>query len=159
MIKQFRQVKLNNLTYLGYEKAEAIWIKNFAKELSKPKLKNEITIFNNLPLEKQNKILSNVNSDGHSGESYVYTKTIINSILINNYQTWSTNCVHLNYEYIFKYFYSCGFNHLGNKLLTYKFYDPYEYKILLEFRTKQNDKSIKIDQYDLLKLLKIIDKN
>ena len=160
MIQQFRQIKLNNLTFLGYGKTEATWIKNFAKELSKPELKNEISKFNNLSLDKQNKILSNinVNSDGHSGGSFTYTKTIINSILINNYQNWSTNCVHLNYNDIFKYFYSSGFYDLGNKLIIYNFLKPEENKILSEFKIKQNDKNNKIDQFDLLKLLKIVDK-
>lgn len=33
--------------------------------------------------------------DGHSGFSYLYTKTIADTILKNGYSTWKTNHVHL----------------------------------------------------------------
>lgn len=160
MNKLVKQVKLNNLKFLGYNKAEATWIKNFALELSKSEFKNDISKFNDLPIYQQNKILSNVkvNSDGHSGGTFTYTKTIIKSILVNNYQNWSTHCVHLNYNHVFRYFYSSGFEDLGNKLLTYKFANPDEHKILLEFKQKKNNSNNNIDQYDLLKLLKIVNK-
>jgi hypothetical protein len=154
-----KNLKKSNLIDLGYNSTEEKWIKNLGEKITK-QYNNKISLNDKkLSLDTILFNISNisVDCDGHTTFTDIYTKTIISSIILNNYNIWKINCVHLNYDIIFNNFYLNGFQDLGNELLIYNFSKPYEHKILQEFNIKNNKK----DNLELIKLLKIInyDKN
>lgn len=148
-IRSLKLVKFNKLTKLGYDRVEANWITNLSKI---------VTI--------EHKNISNINdlsnitvsSDGHTCCTDLYTKTIVSSIIKNNYQNWSKYSIHLNYNTIFKYFYSCGFYNLGNEILLYNFTKSTEYEALKYVRNK-NEKRKEINVNELAILVKIIEQS
>lgn len=147
-----------NLVKLGYSNAEAKWIKNLGKELTKSNnkkiffTKNEKFIPYNSINDKIKKIC--VESDGHTNGTKIYTQTIIKSILLNGLDTWKINCVHLNYNVIFTRFYLYGFHNFAHELMLYNFSTPEEQNVLQNFNKNNDDK--KSETLELKKLLEII---
>jgi hypothetical protein len=118
---------MNRFIKLGYHEAEAKWISHLLK-------------FKRL-------------DNGHTHDSALYTKTIVNSIIHN--KNWDRNHVHLNYPIVLDAFLLKGCGHLGMNLLSYDFSDPEEFKWLEEIR--ELDQSM-IRPLDLKYLVRISNK-
>jgi hypothetical protein len=156
-LKSLKLIKLSKLVGLGYnKKGEAQWITNLSKLILNTHSDLVTQKFIKDKFSNQYKILSNVSveSDGHSGNTDMYTKAIVSSIISN--KDWAQTHVHLNYSTVFEHFYHGGFQHLANSLLTYSFNKPDEFEYLDKFNFNIKKQS-KITKQDLLPLLKIAD--
>lgn len=158
-IKSISNLNVSSLNKLGYGLGEATWIKNLAWELNKPANFNMIFENNSqsIKFDLFEKKITNIycEEDGHSGGTEMYTKTILKSILLNNYSNWTCYNVHLSYNIVFNCFYFPGYQHFAKELIMYNFSNPEEYKILLEFN-KKNDKS---NPKEIAKLLRVLAKH
>ncbi len=156
-LKSLKLIKSSKLVGLGYnKKGEAQWITNLSKLILKSHSDLVTEKFIKDEFSNKYKILSNisVDSDGHSGNTDMYTKAIVSSIISN--KDWAKTHVHLNFDTVFEHFYLGRFQYLGNSLLTYSFNKPDEFEYLdkFNFNTKKQGK---ITKQDLLPLLKIAD--
>ncbi len=79
--------------------------------------------------------------DGHSGNSYYYTKYIANVIKADSYTNWKNNHVHLSFDDMFRLFYLDGYACIGHPLITM----PFDNSLIQEFNKihKLNNYKIK----------------
>jgi hypothetical protein len=134
-LRNLKLINTTKLVQLGYyPNFEAKCINNYSKKI----IKEHYNIFDKNPnfkylsFKNQYDILDSlkINVDGHTVGTSMYVKTIISSIITNDFENWTRYNVYLNYNDVLKYFYYTGFSDLGNNLLQYNFNKPEEFEKL-----------------------------
>ena len=151
-----RQINRHKLIDLGYSTTEIDWFTNFGNKMFNTNNQDSMFLHDSsfMLYDKFKNI--HVNEDGHSKGSQMYTQQVVLSMLINSYNTWTTNCVHMNYEIMFDKFYVKGFSSLGNRLLIYNFKKKDEFEALTLFNKNRDNI---YDPKEIYKLLQFVCKD
>lgn len=128
----FSSFTAQHLIALGYASSEAKWICDFRTARLHEGLEYDTC---HLPSSRHH----GVESNGHTYNTFYYTKTITANIERVTWPIWSTKHVHMRLDDFYDVFLWDGFPIIGFKLMSYTFTSPNDTACLNKFRKKYHN--------------------